>query len=156
MLAHLYAVSGKRSEAIKILEGLKTRYKVSPYDLAIIYTGLAEKQRALESLEKAYEERTGGLLLLKVEPIFDSLRPDPRFVNLLRRLGLAPSVSRRSGWVADTSRSLRCVRLSQVEINKSNIWPNRSTDCVKTAQFMCGSKKRLADLACVAFSQGRE
>ncbi len=90
MLAHLYAVSGKRSEAIKILEDLKTRDKVSPYDLAIIYTGLGEKERALESLEKAYEERTGGLLLLKVEPIFDSLRPDPRFVNLLRRLGLAP------------------------------------------------------------------
>jgi eukaryotic-like serine/threonine-protein kinase len=90
-LGYAYAVSGKRDEAIRALDSLKELYKrnkVSSYDLAIIYTGLGEKERALESLEKAYEDRTGGLLLLKVEPIFDSLRSDPRFVNLTRRLGL--------------------------------------------------------------------
>jgi hypothetical protein len=54
----------------------------------MIHTGLGDNERALEWLAKAYEERTGGLLLLKVEPIFDSLRSDPRFVKLTRRLGL--------------------------------------------------------------------
>jgi hypothetical protein len=49
---------------------------------------LGGKDQAFESLERAYEERSGWLSRLKVDPIFDGLRSDPRFTNLLRRIGL--------------------------------------------------------------------
>jgi eukaryotic-like serine/threonine-protein kinase len=95
MLGHLYAVSGNKAEATRILEELRELYrrnKVSAYDLAVIYAGLGENEHALEWLRKAYEERTGGLLLLKAEPIFDNLRSDPRYEELLRRMGFHSSV----------------------------------------------------------------
>jgi hypothetical protein len=84
-------VSGRQSEALKILDELKemARLKyVSPYDLAIIYTGLGEKDRAIEELHKAYQERAGYIIYLKVEPLFDSLRSDPRIADLLRSMNL--------------------------------------------------------------------
>ena len=56
---------------------------VSPYDLAILYLGLGDKDRAFEQLTKAYEDRTGWIIYLNVEPIFDPLRSDPRFVELV-------------------------------------------------------------------------
>jgi hypothetical protein len=62
---------------------------VSPYQLALVYAGLGEKERAFESLEKAKVERSTLLTYLKMDPRFDSLRPDPRFQDLLRRMGLA-------------------------------------------------------------------
>ncbi len=58
------------------------------YDVATVYTGLGEKEQALEWLGKACEERFGWLVFLNVEPIFDNLRPDRRFEELLRRVGL--------------------------------------------------------------------
>jgi len=85
------AVSGNRAEATRILNHLKELYQrktVSPYDLAVVYAGLGEKDQALEWLQKAIEERSGGLLVLKVEPVFDSLHSDPRFADLLRRMGI--------------------------------------------------------------------
>jgi eukaryotic-like serine/threonine-protein kinase len=91
MLGHLHAVSGNRAEATSILEELRELYrgnKISAYDLAVIYAGLGENEQAFEFLRKSYEERTGGLLLLKSEPIFESLRSDPRYGELLRRMGL--------------------------------------------------------------------
>ena len=91
LLGHTYAVSGRQSEALKILDELKemARLKyVSPYDLAIIYTGLGEKDRAIEELHKAYQERAGYIIYLKVEPLFDSLRSDPRIADLLRSMNL--------------------------------------------------------------------
>jgi hypothetical protein len=54
------------------------------------YSGLDEKDQAFAWLEKAYQERAERLVFLKVEPMYDSLRSDPRFVNLLPRIGLAP------------------------------------------------------------------
>jgi serine/threonine-protein kinase len=93
MLGHLHAVSGNKAEANRVLETLREQYKrhqVSAYDPAIIYAGLGEREQALEWLGRAHEERTGGLLLLKAEPIFDGLRPDPRYAELLRRMNLAP------------------------------------------------------------------
>ena len=91
LLGHAFAVSGRRGEALKILEELKEmsrqRY-VSPYDLAVLYTGLGEKDKAIEQLNKAYEERAGWVINLQVEPLFDPLRSDPRFADLLRRMGL--------------------------------------------------------------------
>jgi serine/threonine-protein kinase len=90
-LGHAYAASGRRGEALKILEELKemSRQKyVSPYDMAVLYVGLGEKDRAIEQLNKAYEERAGWVIYLKVEPLFDPLRSDVRFTDLLRRMGL--------------------------------------------------------------------
>lgn len=91
LLAHTYAVWGKRDEAMKILNEMKEssrQRKASPYTIAIICAGLGEKDQALEWLQKAYEERSGQLLLLKVEPAFDNLRFDPKFQDLIRRMGL--------------------------------------------------------------------
>jgi DNA-binding winged helix-turn-helix (wHTH) protein/tetratricopeptide (TPR) repeat protein len=95
-LAHLggaYARAGERGEALKILaelQRLAPQHYVSAFNQAIIYTSLGERERAFEWLEKAYEERANPLTTLKVEHIFDSLRADPRFADLLRRAGLQP------------------------------------------------------------------
>ena len=90
-LGHAYAASGKRNEAVKILDEMKEMSKqryISPYDLAVLYTGLGEKDKALEQLNNAYDERAGWIIYLKVEPLFDPLRSDPRFQDLQRRVGL--------------------------------------------------------------------
>jgi tetratricopeptide (TPR) repeat protein len=90
-LAHAYALSGKRTEAQKILEELKQQSKrryVSPGTMADLYFLLGDKDQAFGLLEKAYEERDNMVIPLKVDPMFDSLRSDPRFTDLLRRVGL--------------------------------------------------------------------
>ena len=92
-LGHIYAVSGKKNEALKALAELNEPSKqadVSPVDLALIYTGLGEKDQAFTWLQKAYDERSPSLIYLKVEQKFDSLRAEPRFADLLRRIGLVP------------------------------------------------------------------
>jgi TolB-like protein/Tfp pilus assembly protein PilF len=92
-LGHAYAVSGRKSEALKVLDELQGRAKqkyVSPYFIALIYTGLGEKDQAFAWLQKAYEERHPYLILINVEPVFDSLRSDPRFTDLVRSIGLRP------------------------------------------------------------------
>ena len=91
LLGHAYATSGKQGEAQKILSELNEMSKqayVSPYDLAILYVGLGYKDRALEQLNKAYDDRAGWIIYLKVEPIFDPLRSDQRFADLVRRMNL--------------------------------------------------------------------
>ena len=93
LMGNAYAASGKRGEALKILGELKAmsrRGYVSPYDFAILYTGLGDKEHAMEQLQKAFEERAGWIVYLKVEPLFDPLRSDPRYRDLLRRLAVAP------------------------------------------------------------------
>ena len=90
LLGYMYAISRRTSEAYKALEELKERGKrthVLPYDIAVIYVGLGEKDRAFEWLEKSFAERDEGLLYLRVDPVLDSLRSDPRFADLLRRVG---------------------------------------------------------------------
>jgi DNA-binding winged helix-turn-helix (wHTH) protein/TolB-like protein/Tfp pilus assembly protein PilF len=92
-LGHAYAMSGKKTEAIKVVGELKEVSKQSfrgSYDSAILYTGLGERDKAFEQLNKAYEERSGWIIYLKVEPQFDSLRADPRYASLLQRLNLSP------------------------------------------------------------------
>jgi TolB-like protein/Tfp pilus assembly protein PilF len=92
-LAHAYAVSGNREAAQKIIADLQELAKseyVSPFEIAAIYAGLSEKDQAFAWLEKAYEERSAELVNLKVEQRFDSLRSDPRFTELARRIGLIP------------------------------------------------------------------
>ena len=90
-LAYIYALAGRRYEAIKILNYLKARSKrefVSPDVLAQIYTGLGDKDHAIAWLEKGYEQRSDFTSLLKVLPELDPLRSDPRFEALVRRVGL--------------------------------------------------------------------
>ncbi len=93
LLGYGYAVAGKRSEAQNILEELQRLSKrkyVASAPVAIIYIGLGEKDKALERLEKAYDERLWEMAMLKVNPVFDPLRSDPRFAVLLRRVGFTP------------------------------------------------------------------
>jgi TolB-like protein/Flp pilus assembly protein TadD len=93
LLGHAYAVSGRRTEALKVLDELnelsKRRY-VSSYRVAAIHLGLGETERAFEWLERAVEERDAWLVWLKVDPVLDALRADPRFADLVRRVGLTP------------------------------------------------------------------
>jgi Flp pilus assembly protein TadD len=91
MLGYVYAVSGNRSEAQKVIDQLKQLSKemyVPPYNVATVYVGLGEKNQAFQWLDKAYEDRDRSLILLKVEPKFDGVRSDPRFTALLKKVGL--------------------------------------------------------------------
>ncbi len=92
-LAFAYAASGRTDEARRMLDQLqgiaKQRY-IPPYIFALIYTGLDDKDQAFVFLEKAYDEHSQQLASLKSEPLLNSLRSDPRFTDLLRRVHLAP------------------------------------------------------------------
>jgi TolB-like protein/DNA-binding winged helix-turn-helix (wHTH) protein/Tfp pilus assembly protein PilF len=97
-LAHAFAVIGRRAEAEKILRDLEQKSKsvhVSPYLFATVYAGLGEKNKAFEFLEKAYQERSLEISwALKSDLRIDNLRSDPRFQNLLARVGLTDNTSR--------------------------------------------------------------
>jgi TolB-like protein/DNA-binding winged helix-turn-helix (wHTH) protein len=89
-LGHSYALSGKQDAARDVLEELKRqslKSYVPPYNIAMIYAGLGEKDRALDWLEKGYEARDVHMIFLKVDPKWDSLRTDSRFQDLLERMG---------------------------------------------------------------------
>jgi TolB-like protein/DNA-binding winged helix-turn-helix (wHTH) protein/Tfp pilus assembly protein PilF len=88
-LAHAYAASGNHPDALKLLaqlEALSKKQYVSPFYVAIVYLGLGKNELAMNWLEKAYDDRSNGLVFLKVEPELDPLRSDPRFGALLRKL----------------------------------------------------------------------
>ena len=90
-LAHVLALSGKQQEARSILESIQqrsARQYISPAAIAVIYGALGDKPQAFSYLEKAYERRDMLLVLLTVDPMFDGLRADPRFTDLVRRVGL--------------------------------------------------------------------
>jgi TolB-like protein/DNA-binding winged helix-turn-helix (wHTH) protein/Tfp pilus assembly protein PilF len=88
-LARAYAVSGRTTEARKLLDQLmeqsKKRY-VSPFYVAIVYAGLGENDQALDWIEKAYQDRSNAIVFAKVDPQLDTLRSTPRFQSLLHRL----------------------------------------------------------------------
>jgi len=86
-LGYAYGLAGRRSDALAVLQKLKTTDKyVSPTELAVLYIGLGAKEAAFQSLERAYAERDPRLDELKVEPYFDSLRSDPRYQELLTNM----------------------------------------------------------------------
>jgi eukaryotic-like serine/threonine-protein kinase len=90
-LANAYAVAGRQEDARTILAELlrlSSKQYVSPYSLALIYTGLGEKDAAFEWLNKAYDARTVRMMSLSVHPRFASLRSDPRFNTVIQRTGL--------------------------------------------------------------------
>jgi len=92
-IAYVYAVSGRRAEALAILGELRQQSGknwFSPYWIAGVYAGLGDADHAIERLRKSYEERDTHLRNLKVHPMFDRIRADARFQDLLRRLALAP------------------------------------------------------------------
>ncbi|HKQ80289.1 MAG TPA: winged helix-turn-helix domain-containing protein [Blastocatellia bacterium] len=92
-LRQVYVASGWRGFWSKRLELAKAEAERKPVQasfLAELYARLGEKDQAIEWLERAYRERNMSLIFLKVDPIWESLRPDPRFQGLLRRMRLAP------------------------------------------------------------------
>ncbi len=90
-LGVIYSLSGKKDEAKKVLNKvieLSKHSYVSPWGISLIYVGLGQKDQAFEWLEKAYDERDHWMSSLKVLPIFDSIRSDPRFIALLKKMNL--------------------------------------------------------------------
>ena len=91
ILGLVYGLAGRKDDATKVLHELlelnKQRY-VTPAALANVYIGLGDKERAFFWLEKAYEERSNYIAWMKVFPIVDPLRSDPRFASLLQKVGL--------------------------------------------------------------------
>ena len=90
MLGQAYARNGQKDEAQKVLarlnEQAKSRY-VAPYAVALVYLGLGQKERALDELERAYERgETNYLFRVKVDPMLDDLRGNPRFDALVEKL----------------------------------------------------------------------
>jgi hypothetical protein len=96
-LSHACGLSGKKAEAKRYLEELRetSRHRhVSPYFFALAHAGMGEKEQVFGWLEKAYQERSGWLVNLNVEPGLDRVRSDLRFADLVQRVGL-PVLSRR-------------------------------------------------------------
>ena len=92
-LGFAYGMAGKQAEARAIidqLDALSNRRYVSPLYFAIVYAGLKENDRAIEYLNKAYEARHPGLVLIRIEPMFDGLRSDERFKQLIKRFEPIP------------------------------------------------------------------
>jgi TolB-like protein/Flp pilus assembly protein TadD len=92
-LGYGYGALGKRAEAMMLLKELEERYarKESPaMFLAAVYAGLREKDQAFAWLERDFEARTGLLIFITAFPDYDTLRDDPRYTDLLRRMGLRP------------------------------------------------------------------
>lgn len=90
--AHAYAMLGRRDEAERVLaeiQRLSNHSYVSPYHVASIYTALGSLEQAFDWLRRACDNRSEGLLWLAVDPILDSLRNDPQFTDIKRRVGLA-------------------------------------------------------------------
>ncbi len=89
-LGYAWSASGQSAKGQQVLAQLadaaKSRY-VSPIYPAMVETGLGNRKLALVSLEEAFRQRSGWMLFLNVEPAFDTLREDPRFIDLLRRVG---------------------------------------------------------------------
>ena len=93
-LGRAYALAGRKAEAQKVLDRIFTLSKqeyLLPKNVAAFYAALGEKDKAFEWLEKAYQERSLGFgLSMKSSPVYDPLRSDPRFADLLRRMNLQP------------------------------------------------------------------
>jgi serine/threonine-protein kinase len=92
--AYVLARAGRQIAARTMIDELKRIAQPrdpAPIRVAMIHIGLGESDRAFEWLEKAFEARDWQMALLNVEPLFDSLRADPRFTELVRRVGLPRS-----------------------------------------------------------------
>jgi tetratricopeptide (TPR) repeat protein len=91
ILPRAYALSGRRGEALKALEQFKTvsqTHAPPAYSIASIYTALADYDQAFRWLDQAYEDCSGPIYKLGVDPAFRPLHPDPRFDALLKKMNL--------------------------------------------------------------------
>ena len=89
-VGYAYAVTGRRADALKILQRLDELQKhrfVSTMPRVYVYAGLGDKDKAFEWLEKAYQERSDSLAWFKFDPESKSLHDDPRFAPLMRKIG---------------------------------------------------------------------
>ncbi len=92
-VGYFYAASGRRKEAREMLDRImeiSKREYFSPYLIAKVHAGLGEKDEAFAWLEEAYQERDERMVMLRVDMHLDGLRSDPRFTDLLERVGLVP------------------------------------------------------------------
>ena len=101
-LGHCLGIAGRESEAREVLAELENHsleHYASPYYFALIHAGLGDTDRAIDWLEKACEARECWLIWLGTEPKLDALRPDPRFINLMERVGIPrlESATHRAG-----------------------------------------------------------
>lgn len=88
LMGHAYARWGKRQEAINLIEEVTLVSTAPPYLIAGIYAALGDRDKAFERLNNAYAHRDVHLVSLKVDPLLDPLRHDPRFAGLVSRVGL--------------------------------------------------------------------
>ncbi len=91
--AYVKVVTGREAEARQIIKKMEARRRqgdARSFDFVVPYLGLGDREKALANLERAYEERNTQLRFVKVEPILDPLRSDPRFQDLLRRMNFPP------------------------------------------------------------------
>jgi len=90
-LGYVYAMAGRRAEALKTLDDLKRlaeKQYVPPYHFGWVYTGLGDKDKAIAFLQKTYDEHTQHVIDFKQVPMFDPLRTDVRFQELVQKVGL--------------------------------------------------------------------
>lgn len=90
-VAHAKALGEDKAGALRILAGLQELSRhtyVSPWSFALMYAGLGDKQQVFFWLERSYRRREHDLVFARVWPFFDSIRSDPRYLDLLRRIGL--------------------------------------------------------------------
>jgi hypothetical protein len=93
MTGRTLALAGKKDEAqkaFKELQEIRKRRELEPQSFIPVYLGFGDKDEVFALLEKEYEVRSTGLTSLKVNPFYDSLRSDPRFADLMRRVHLVP------------------------------------------------------------------
>jgi TolB-like protein/DNA-binding winged helix-turn-helix (wHTH) protein/Tfp pilus assembly protein PilF len=91
LLGHAYAVSGRTTDARRELSKLQaaaTKRYIPPSYFAILWMGLGDNKQALTWLDRGYKDRSEHMLYLGLEPLVDPLRADPRFVSLLKQVGL--------------------------------------------------------------------
>ena len=89
VLGHIYGRAGRSAQAEEVLRDLERRYRrgeATSYDLSIVFLGLGRVEDGLEWLERACDTRSGLLVYLKVEPMFDRVRSEPRFGALMERM----------------------------------------------------------------------
>jgi serine/threonine protein kinase/tetratricopeptide (TPR) repeat protein len=91
-LGWVYAVSGRRADALKLakeFKDLSSHAYVDPYNIAVIYAGLGDKDEAFRWLEKGYGQRSSGMPYLTTDPFWSEMRSDPRYADLQRRMASA-------------------------------------------------------------------
>jgi tetratricopeptide (TPR) repeat protein len=90
-IGRVHALSGNRGEAERVLTALRqesTRRYINPFEIALVYMGLGQIDRAFDWLERAYRERSDLLVYMKVDPRLDPMRSDRRFEDLVQRVGI--------------------------------------------------------------------